>query len=508
MTSSLADILCGIPHDLKGSGHVPVSGIAYDSRRVRKGNAFFCVCGLESDGHDFAQAAVDRGASAIVCERWLDFPGADGIPQAKVPDARSALALAAANFYGSPSEKLALIGVTGTNGKTTTTYLIEHMLNACGITCGVIGTCGARVDGYELESAHTTPESADLERLLAQMLELGAQASALEVSSHALEMGRVRNVHFAITAFTNLTQDHLDFHKDMESYYQAKKHLFSDEFPATRVISTFGDAGRRLARECEEAGDRVVRVGPHPSDDLRLIERKQVGADAELELRALDGSALRLTHPLVGMFNTENVMVALASALVAGADLGQAAASLADASSPPGRMQRVKVAPEMDFAAFVDYAHTPDAIEKAIEAAREVSQGNVHIVFGCEGDRDKGKRALMLEAALGADHVHLTNDNAHSERVMDILSEVMACMPKGAADALGSKVKMIPDRKRAIKQAVYSASPGDVILVCGRGHETVMEFGRDRVHFDDAEEIRYHMLMLAVDEGREVREAR
>lgn len=522
MPRSCADIFADIPHVCIGAEDARVSGIAYSSRDVRPGDAFFCIVGTVVDGHEFAQQAVDAGASVVVCERQLYSLDLKGATEVVVADSRRALAEAAAVFYGQPSSDMDVVGVTGTNGKTTVTYLLEHILQTCGHPCGIIGTCGSRAAGRPVTSSHTTPESADLQRILGLMRDERCQAVAMEVSSHALALGRAWATRFAVTAFTNITQDHLDYHHTFEEYFAAKKLLFSDAYPAIRVISTFGHAGVELAQACTAAGDEVVTVGAGQADAIRLVDVERDGALTRMRvslagLRAQSAAPaggpdapdvpdeVALEHSLLGDYNTENVLVALGCALALGVPAAAAAAAFATASPPPGRMQRVKVAPDAGFMTFVDYAHTPDALEKVIASARKATDGRILLVFGCEGDRDRGKRAQMAAASLAADVVFLTNDNAHGERVLDVLDQVKAAFPAEAFAGEAPQVRPDADRKRAIRAAVDEACAGDIVLICGRGHEDKMMFGRDTVLFDDVEEAAYALLMRAVEEGAEAR---
>lgn len=488
-----------------------VRGVAYRSQDVRPNDAFFCIVGATVDGHEFADDAIRRGASVIVCERSPYLTSSEEVTEVIVADTRKALAEAAAEFYGHPSEELALIGVTGTNGKTTVTHLVEHILNTVGQPCGLIGTCGSRAAGHPIPSAHTTPESADLQRLLALMRDEGCQAVALEVSSHALALGRVASTQFAVTAFTNLTQDHLDYHHTFEEYFAAKKRLFSEEFPAVRVISVRGSYGRALADECIARGDEVITVGEEEGCTICLRSLSYDGLRTILTLQVRD-TCVQVEHGLLGDYNTENVMVALGCALAAGIAPEDAAAALAFAAPPAGRMERVDVAVQFPFSVYVDYAHTPDALEQAVTSAKRAlarrgddEKGRVLLVFGCEGDRDRGKRAPMASSSLAADVIFLTNDNAHGECVADVLAQIERSYPADALAGPEPQVRIIPDRKAAIHAAVNEAREGDVVLICGRGHETKMMFGSDTVLFDDREEARYALLMRAVAEGCEIR---
>ncbi len=495
---------------------------------MRPQDAFFCVVGANVDGHEFADDVISRGASTIVCERPPYLTNTQGVTEVMVADTRRALAEAAAEFYGRPSQELSVVGVTGTNGKTTVTHLVEHIMNVAERPCGLIGTCGSRACGHPFESAHTTPESADLQRLFGLMRDEGAQAVALEVSSHALSLGRVAATDFAVTAFTNLTQDHLDYHSTFEEYFAVKKRLFSDEFPAVRVISVFGSYGRTLAQERLACGDEVITVGADEDCTIRLRSISYAGLRTRLHLD-IEGAPFTVEHGLLGDYNTENVMVALGCALALGVPPGQAARSLMDAAAPAGRMERAVVAPAFPFSVYVDYAHTPDALGQAVSSAKRalarraegvgvedradggcpvesaLPEGRVLLVFGCEGDRDRGKRAPMAEASLAADVVFLTNDNAHGEGVLDVLAQVEKAYPETALAGQDAQVRIIPDRKAAIQAAVDEARAGDIVLICGRGHEGKMMFGSDTIQVDDREEARYALLMRAVAERREVR---
>lgn len=539
MPRSCADIFADIPCTFIGDASVEVAGIAYSSRDVRPGDAFFCIVGTVVDGHEFAQAAIDAGARVIVCERQLFSIDLKGATEVIVADSRRAMAEAAAAFYGDPSADMDIIGVTGTNGKTTVTYLIEHIMNACERPCGIIGTCGSRAAGRPIPSLHTTPESADLQRILGLMRDERCQAVAMEASSHALALGRVWGTHFAVTAFTNITQDHLDYHKTFDEYFSAKKLLFSDAFPAVRVISVFSQGGRELANACRKAGDAVITVGSEEDCAIRALSVECEGLKTAMRVRideaalaqaagaakaatahgsdasvtdacaacdgTIDGRELMIEHELLGDYNTENVLVAFGCALAVGADPAQAAASLSTAVAPPGRMQKADVAPDLGFSAYVDYAHTPDALEKVLTSAKRAATGRVIVVFGCEGDRDRGKRREMARASLIADKVFLTNDNAHSERVLDVIAQVERAIPEEAREGADAQVQVVADRKEAIRGAVEEARAGDVVIICGRGHEDKMMFGRDTVLFDDLEEARYALLMCAAKRQEEIR---
>lgn len=449
---------------------VDVTALAFDDRVVAPGTVFFCVPGFTRDGHDFAGAAAERGAAALVVQRPLDDPALAGIPQVVVPDVRAAMAPAAAALHGDPTARLLTAGITGTNGKTTSAYLLRALLEAGGYRTGLLGTVSSVVGGIEEPTRRTTPEAIDLQRGFAAMLEAGDTHCVMEVSSHALELGRADAIHWAVAVFTNLSQDHLDFHPDMEAYFAAKRKLFTAaEGPS--VVNVDDEHGRRLARELP----RVVTVGLDPGAAVRATDVSfgLLGSDF-----TLDGA--RLHVPLPGRFNVVNALGAIAGARVLGVDDATIASALPGAGRVPGRFEPVDEG--QDFAVLVDYAHTPDSLENVLRAARELAGGRrVLVVFGAGGDRDKGKRPLMGAAAAGlADVAIATSDNPRSEDPAEILRQVL----KGAGPGTLSLV----DRREAIAHAVGEAQPGDVLVIAGKGHERGQEFAGGRKEpFDDVE---------------------
>jgi UDP-N-acetylmuramoyl-L-alanyl-D-glutamate--2,6-diaminopimelate ligase len=455
--------------DLMGNGapDVEISGLAYASQSVTPGTLFFCVPGFTSDGHDFAPDAVERGAAALVCQRPLGL----GVPEVIVDDVRAAMGPAAVRFYGDPTAELDVIGVTGTNGKTTTAFLVRHLLEADGRGCGLLGTVKRVVAGREEEVERTTPEAIDLQATFRAMLDGGDRACAMEVSSHALELGRVEGIHFACRVFTNLTQDHLDFHETMEAYFAAKRRLF--DAPGAAVVNVDDEYGGRLAAEVDSTTFAIDRDA-----DYRALDVHFDLMGSRFRCRMPDGE-LELTSPLPGLFNVQNVLGAIAAVRALGVPAETIAAALPGFGRVPGRFEPVDEG--QDFGVLVDYAHTPEALENVLRAARPVTQGRLHVVFGAGGDRDRTKRPKMGEAArLLADRVLVTSDNPRSEQPDAIIDEIM--------EGAGAGAERVTDRRRAIAQAIESAAPGDLVVIAGKGHEQGQEFENGRKEpFDDVE---------------------
>jgi UDP-N-acetylmuramoyl-L-alanyl-D-glutamate--2,6-diaminopimelate ligase len=453
--------------ELMGNGapEVEISSLAYSSQSVTPGALFFCVPGFRADGHDFAPTAVERGAVALVCQRPLGL----GVPEVLVPDVRAAMGPAAARFYGDPTAELDVVGITGTNGKTTTAFLVRHLLEADGRSCGLLGTVKRVVGGVEEEVERTTPEAIDLQATFRRMIDGGDRACAMEVSSHALELGRVGGIRFACRVFTNLTQDHLDFHVTMDAYFEAKRRLFRESGIA--VVNLDDEYGRRIAGEIE----CVTFAVDHEADyRARDVEFDLMGSRFTCQTPA---GTLELESPLPGVFNVENVLAAVAVARsldVPGARIEQA---LPEFGRVPGRFEPVNEGQE--FGVLVDYAHTPDSLENVLRAAREVTRGRLHVVFGAGGDRDRGKRPLMGAAARRlADRVLVTSDNPRNEAPETIIDQVM--------EGAGPDAEREVDRRRAIARAVETAERGDVVVIAGKGHEQGQEFENGRKEpFDD-----------------------
>jgi UDP-N-acetylmuramoyl-L-alanyl-D-glutamate--2,6-diaminopimelate ligase len=451
----LADVL-GVPD----APPVEVTDLAYDNRAAGPGTLFFCVPGFTRDGHDFAPDAVARGAAALVVERPLGL----GVPEVRVEDVRAAMAPAAARLAGDPTARLRVVGVTGTNGKTTTCFLVRDLLEAAGIRTGLLGTVTSVVAGVERPTKHTTPEAIDLQRTFAEMADGGDAACAMEVSSHALELRRADAIHWDVAVFTNLTQDHLDFHPTMEDYFLAKKRLF-DAGPRVSVVNVDDAYGRRLA---EAISGEVVPYSLGDVEDLTI--------DLTGSRFRLDGVELRTPHP--GAFNVLNCLAAIYAARALGVADDVIAATLPRLGRVPGRFEPVDEG--QDFAVVVDYSHTPDSLENVLRAARSLAgEARVVCVFGCGGDRDRAKRPIMGRiAAELADTAIVTSDNPRSEDPEAIIREVLAGMPAGA--------EWHVDRREAIERAVGQAGAGDVVVIAGKGHEQGQELaGGVKVPFDD-----------------------
>jgi len=484
---------------LVGDPATSVRSIAYHTRDVGSGTLYFCVPGFRRDGHDFAAQAVSAGAAALVCERDLDVAAARLV----VPSVRTAMPPIAARFYGHPSRELAVVGITGTNGKTTTAHLAAGIFAAAGVPAGLLGTVGSRIGGRTVPADLTTPEAPDLQALLRRMVEAGDRACAMEVSSHALALGRAGHIEYAAVAFTNLSREHLDFHRDMEDYFAAKRLLFlPDDGPRPRlaVVHVADEWGARLARECGAVyGDAswtcaVVDAGTGASSAV-TAGRRDRAVDAlatDLELGA-DGSSFTLRVPRLGVetrlrlrlsarFNVDNAVTAAATALALGLPVDAVRDGLERAEGVPGRFEAVRAG--QPFTVLVDYSHTPDSLENALRAADAVSSGGVLVVFGCGGDRDRGKRPVMgAIAARLAERVYVTSDNPRGEAPDDIIAEIVAGVPGGLRDG----VAIEPDRRAAIGLALSAAQPGDVVVIAGKGHEQGQVIGDRRLPFDDCE---------------------
>lgn len=451
---------------------VKVTALAYDNRRVEPGTVFFCVRGFTRDGHDFAPDAVARGAVAIV----VDHPLGLGVPEVVVDDVRAAMAPAAARLHGDPTAALRTVGVTGTNGKTTTTYLLRALLEAAGRPTGQLGTVTSIIGGAEREVARTTPEAIDLQATFAQMLAAGDSECVMEVSSHALELGRVEAIHWAVAIFTNLTQDHLDFHPTMEDYFAAKCRLF-EASPGVAVVNIDDSYGARLAAELRGGGIELITVGIDSEDaDLRATD-----VHSDFGGSTFRAGGLELRSPLPGAFNVMNVLGAVAAVRALGVDDATIAAALPEAGRVPGRFEPVDAG--QDFAVLVDYAHTPDSLQNVLTAARPLTRGRLVCVFGCGGDRDRGKRPQMGEiSARLADRTIVTSDNPRSEDPEAIVAEILTGIENRET------TEAIVDRHAAIERAIELALAGDVVVIAGKGHEQGQEFeGGRKLPFDDVQ---------------------
>jgi len=454
-----------------GAPAVDIAGLAYDNRAVGPRDLFFCVRGFTRDGHEFAPDAVARGAAGLVVDHLLDVD----IPQVVVPDVRQAMAPAAAAFYGNPTATLDLVGVTGTNGKTTTAHLTRSLLEADGRRTGLLGTVKSIIAGTEFEVVRTTPEAIDLQRSFRAMLDGGDVACVMEVSSHALELRRVDDSEFAVAVFTNLTQDHLDFHPTMDDYFQAKRRLFTEVGARRAVLNLDDPYGARLATDPGIAAP-VTFALEHAGATYRADDLRTGLSGSGFTLHSPDGVA-ELTSPLRGRFNVYNVLGAFAAARALGVPFDTAVAAVEHAGQVPGRFETVEEG--QPFAVLIDYAHTPDSLENVLAAARELTGERLHVVFGAGGDRDRGKRPLMGEiAARLADRVIVTSDNPRSEDPEAIIAEILA--------GIARPVEHDADRRAAIRTAIGGAGDGDVVVIAGKGHERGQEFADGRkIPFDD-----------------------
>jgi UDP-N-acetylmuramoyl-L-alanyl-D-glutamate--2,6-diaminopimelate ligase len=496
--TTLRELAAGLAHArVQGDASVAVRGVRQDSRRVEPGELFAVRAGAKTSGWDHVGEAIRRGAAAVMADTE-PAPGALGVPLVFVRDVRSAIGRASAIVYGDPTRKLCTIGITGTNGKTTTSYLVRRALVAAGARPGLIGTIGYEFEDFSTDAPNTTPEADDIARLARSMLDRGATHLVMEVSSHALALARVDAVHFRVAAFTNLTQDHLEFHKTMAAYGEAKARLFVELAPEHSVINVDDAFGRDLARRGQGP---LVTVSSIPGTDADVVpERALFDARGIASTVKTPLGAVEIESKLVGGHNLSNMLLALGIASALGLDVARAAASFADVAVP-GRLERCD-APGDDLVVVVDYAHTPDALDRALATLASLRQrnakGRLICVFGCGGDRDPTKRAPMGRvASKWADIVVVTSDNPRSE---DPAAIVEAIQP-GLEGARAVVVEL--DRGRAIAGAIAGARAGDVVLVAGKGHETYQIVGSVTRHFDDREEARAALARRRTSKGGE-----
>ena len=469
---TLADLAARIGGELRGDGSILIDDVTHDSRRAGPGFLFVAVPGRVVDGHRFVEDAARREAAAALVQDWIP-PVA--IPQIRVPYTRPVLGVAASMVHGEPSRGLEIIGVTGTNGKTTVTVMLEAIARAAGRSFGRIGTLGVTVEGVDETLSHTTPEGADLQRLFRRMVSSGVSTVAMEVSSHALALSRVEGTTFRVAAFTNLSQDHLDFHGDMEDYYRAKARLF-DGRAAVHVIDVTTAAGQRLAGSATRP---VVTVGRGPGHDVSINSPDPDLSRARFRC-GIGGGDVALEVRPGGLHNIHNAALAAACAQQVGIGFGPIRAGLAAMAGVRGRLDPVDMG--QPFQVLVDYAHSPEAVESVVRTARAHSSGSVIVVVGGAGDRDATKRPLLGAAAARADLAVITSDNPRSEDPASLVEQVVAGARDGRARVLAEV-----DRHAAIRLAIDHASPGDVVLILGKGHETYQDFGTRVVPFDDRE---------------------
>jgi len=475
-----------------------VPAVAHDSRKVVPGSLFVAVRGFHSDGHQFIPQAVRRGAIAVVAEEGSDAGPFEGVPVIRVRDSRKALARLAAEFYGYPSRKMRLVGITGTKGKTTTSYLVKSVIEAGGRTAGLIGTIDYRIGNRVYPAPNTTPESLDLQALLAEMADLKTGYCVMEVSSHALALGRTDGCLFEAAAFTNLAHDHLDFHETLDDYFQAKLLLFTGLGPDKTAVVNIDD--ERSAEIVKHTKARVITFGFSGNADVRPTGNVGHSISGLTFTARTPAGDVAIQSPLVGKHNIYNILTAVGLCAGLGFSPGTISAGIRRMQSVPGRMEKVDEG--QPFGVLVDYAHTEGSLVSLLDAVREIAAGRVITVFGCGGDRDRTKRPKMGAAALnGSDVVIVTSDNPRTEDPLAIIAEI-----EGGMSSAGTRVSsldgtqmgvsgktpylVIPDRREAIAGAVGIAGPGDVVVLAGKGHEDYQIIGETKVHFDDREVVR------------------
>ena len=457
----------------RNAADVAVVDLAYDARAVRPGSLFVCVPGSRADGHDFAADAVTRGAAALIVERPLDLQ----VPQLVVSDARLAMALAADAFFGRPTRELEVAGVTGTNGKTTTAFVLYSILAAAGRRPGLLGTVEMRIGGERRPVTRTTPEAIDLQRTFRELLDAGDRSCAMEASSHASELKRLVGTRFRALVFTNLSQDHLDFHGTLGAYFDAKRKLFVEpDVDGNRppaAVNVGDPHGRRLAGELRGLGAQLVTFGLVDDADVRAEDLELTPSSTSLR-----AAGLSLRPKLRGRFNVENVLAAVAASRLLGIGDDAIAKGVEHVAGVPGRFEAVDEG--QPFAVLVDYAHTPEALENVLAEARRLTPARLLCVFGCGGDRDRAKRPLMGEVVSRlADRAIVTSDNPRSEEPRAIIDEILAGMD--------GEEEIEPDRAAAIARAIEEAEEGDVVVIAGKGHEQGQEFRDGTIPFDDRE---------------------
>jgi UDP-N-acetylmuramoyl-L-alanyl-D-glutamate--2,6-diaminopimelate ligase len=469
----LLDLLLeGLPDSrITGGGSVMISSLSFDSRSVRPGALFFAIRGQHTDGHRYVSEAIARGASAVIAEREIDLP--PHVANVIVPDSVTALSKIADTFYRSPSLNLSIAGITGTNGKTTVTHMIAAIVNAAGVSAGIVGTLGTKFNGIEQTLDNTTPLASELQALLAQMRDNAVKVVAMEVSSHALALARVSDVHFAVAGLTNITRDHLDFHETPEAYAAAKRRLF--DLAERAVLNADDPHGARWAGELRRDKPVLTFAFDNPAD----VRAEKIRVHASGSSFEMDGRQFDLG--LTGRFNVSNALCAIAVARMLGIADDVSARGLASVESVRGRMERIDGG---NVEVIVDYAHTPDALESALRALRETAPGRRIVVFGCGGDRDRGKRREMgAVVAHNADYAYVTSDNPRTEDPRAIIDDILPGIG-------GAPHEVEPDRARAIAAAIRNARPGDTILIAGKGHEMYQIVGTKASPFDDAAEAR------------------
>ena len=501
----LSSLVNGLPPELAptspsalDSSDPLIRGIEYDSRKISPGDLFVALSGSAVDGHAYIQQALELGAVAVLVEKGAEDLAPYEAVAVKVPDTRRALASVATTFFGEPAKDLTMVGITGTNGKTSTSYMAEAILTAAGLETGLIGTVEIRYGRERIGATNTTPESLDLQRTLRSMATKGISATVIEVSSHGLELGRVSGCQFRVAAFTNLTQDHLDFHGDMKSYLASKLILFKDllDSDSHAVINIDDPYAHEVTQAAHSAGANILRCSRNPKANAEITlmrsESRLSGTSAEISIR---GQQIDIELPLVGDFHLENLLVACGIGVALGLPVEKIQHGISACPQVPGRMERVPEPRENMPTVIVDYAHTPDAIAKLLEAVRPLCTGRLITVFGCGGDRDSTKRPLMAAAvALGTDMAILTSDNPRTEDPQKILREIesgLGALAKWGTEDLvemDSSYTVIPNRKEAIHSAIRMARAEDTVVLAGKGHEDYQIIGTRKLPFDDRRE--------------------
>ncbi len=464
--------------EVLGDSNVTITGITLDSRKVAPGDIYVCIPGFSMDGHDFAESAIKSGAKALVVQRYLPFD----IPQLKVKDTRLIVGYLAAQLYDNPSRQLSLVGVTGTNGKTTVTHLVEEIARHGKKRTGIIGTLGAKIGDKELPGQHTTPESTDIQKLLHEMVLGDVEMAVMEVSSHALDLGRVNGCEFKAAIFTNLSQDHLDYHKDMEEYLKAKGLLFSgmdkedkEKFAAINADDSASEFLKRIA-SCAVVTYAIDSEADFKAENIQLLDQ---GVEFEVRYK---GIVAKVFYRTPGKFSVYNALAAFTWGIMSGYSQDVVLGALKSIKGVPGRFESVRGG--QPFLVIVDYAHTPDGLENVLSTAREFTSGKLYTVFGCGGDRDKKKRPLMAEAASRwSDYLVVTSDNPRSEEPHSIIEDILPGIK-------GVEYTVIEDRRSAIVHACATVTSGDTIVIAGKGHEDYQIIGKNTIHFDDREEVR------------------
>jgi len=477
--------------NVNGSMEREISSVYYDSRKVDNGSLFVAIKGLNSDGHDFLGEAIKRGAKAVVVENgYQQSVIRDRLSETtciSVRDSRKALALISANFYGHPSREMSVIGITGTNGKTTISYLINSILKVNGFKTGLIGTIDYRFNGEIIPSSHTTPESLDLQMFFKRVVNGGGKYCVMEVSSHSLELDRVYGTSFETVVFTNLTQDHLDFHGTLEKYFNVKARLFKEYGLKKAVINIDDPYGRRLISDTKS--EKILTYGIKEDADVKA-DNISLSIDGLKFIANTSIGKLKIESRLIGMHNVYNILAAISAAILEGLTRKNIIEGVLSVDVVSGRMERIN---EMqDFTVIVDYAHTDDALKNVLKAAREIPHNRITVVFGCGGDRDRGKRPLMGKVAIEySDFVIITSDNPRSEEPLKIIEEIEKGIKQWSVVSgqwsVDDRYIKIPDRREAIEFAINNASKGDIVIIAGKGHEDYQIFKDKKIHFDDRE---------------------